>query len=355
MWPSAIEKLKCPKDRGALELRVEREEVDGHVMEGRLECSLCGTVYSIREGIPHLLPTELASVNGQSLASLQTATIERFGFEWRYFKDWGWLTEYPDVKNAEEKFFGSLLENSEKAFWSKSLFQKEELHSGLTVLDAGCGNGRFTYQAAQTGAEVFGIDLGWGVQSAFEHMRSLPKVHVLQGDLFRLPFAPATFDRVFSIGVLMHTGNGGAAFDSLVRTLKPGGLIMARVYGMGCYSYEFIDRTLRSLTTRMPISAQIHFARATASMARWLRSRRQRLYAKLFRHINLLPTDHHMFDWWSAPIATHHTLEEVESWFARNGIEVVRSFPAHGDAAAERYRRNIHGAITVLGRLGGHV
>jgi SAM-dependent methyltransferase/uncharacterized protein YbaR (Trm112 family) len=354
MRPSLIDKLRCPVDSGPLALDAQRPEADGHVMEGKLRCSVCGANYPVKDGIPHLLPSASASVNGQSLAALQEATIERFGFEWRYFKDWGWLEDYPNVENAEELFFGGLLEHSKRAFWSKSLFQKDELHQGLTVLDAGCGNGRFTQQAALTGAEVYGIDLGWGVQSAFEHTRALPNAHILRGDLFRPPFADATFDRIFSIGVLMHTGNAGAAFDSLVGKLKPGGLIVAHVYGKGCAGYEIIDRAVRTVTVRLPIPLQMSFARVTARIARWLRSGpewRRLFYERLFSHINLLPTTHHMFDWWSAPIATHHSLEEIQGWFERNGIEVLRTNPPLGDSAAESKRRRGHGAITMLGRL----
>jgi SAM-dependent methyltransferase len=102
--------------------------------------------------------------------------VKRFGFEWRHFHDWGWLTEYPKTRYAEEKFYGGLLEHSRAAFWSKSLFGKEDLLPGEAILDAGCGNGRLTNQAAQYGAEVIGVDLGWGVYSAFEHTRSQPNI-----------------------------------------------------------------------------------------------------------------------------------------------------------------------------------
>jgi hypothetical protein len=56
-----------------------------------------------------------------------------------------------------------------------------------------------------------------------------------------------------------------------------------------------------------------------------------------------------MFDWWAAPIATHHRRKEVLSWFTRNQLEVVRTNPPLDDRAAERKRRRGHAAITVLG------
>ncbi len=350
MRKELLQWLRCPADLGELSLETDPTEDDGHILEGGLLCARCAQSYKITGGVPHLLPPQQLQIEGENLAELQNQTIERFGFEWRYFQDWGWLPDYPDVPDAELKFLGGLVKHTESAFWTKSLFSKDDLQAGDLVLDAGCGNGRFTNQAAQTSAEVIGIDLGWGVLSAFEHTRALPNVHIVRGDLFRLPFAGKTFDRVFCIGVLQHTGNAGAAFDSLVRVLQNGGLIVAHVYGRGLWTYELLDTILRSVTTRLPISAQLVFSSRTAALARWLRQHNEGRYWKIFQHINLLPTDIHMFDWWSAPIATHYTQEEVQGWFAKNRLKVLRTNPPLDDVATERARRRGHGAITVLGR-----
>lgn len=356
MRESLVAILRCPADMSRLEANASARSDDGHIIAGRLTCTGCGQVYSIEQGVPNMLPPGLAQVGDHDLSRLQKATVDRFGFEWRHFRDWGWLDEYPAVPGAEEKFFGGLAEHTRSAFWSKSLFQPRDLHPGLLVLDAGCGNGRFTVQAARTGAEVVGIDLGWGVHSAFDHTRAMPNVHIVRGDLFRLPCADATFERIFSIGVLQHTGNAGAAFDSLARTLRPAGLIAAHVYGRGRVTYEFLDALIRTLSTRMPISTQLRFSRAMAAFARWLRGRgekRKGLYRRLYSHVNLLPTEIHMYDWWSAPVATHHNPGEVQRWFARNELEVLATNPPRSDVEAERTRRYVHGPITALGRKTG--
>jgi|Deesub1362A_J573_1020465.scaffolds.fasta_scaffold02337_4 SAM-dependent methyltransferase/uncharacterized protein YbaR (Trm112 family) len=344
--------LRCPIDLSLLKIN-SKKEVGGHVITGQLQCTVCQQVYPITQGVPDLLPSGSVSVGGNDLTELQTATVERFGFEWRYFLDWGWLETYPNVPNAKEKFYGGLIEHTQRAFWSKSLFHENELYPGLLVLDAGCGNGRFTNEAARTGAEVVGVDLGWGVYSAFEHTHHLPNVHIVRGDIFRLPFGDATFDRVFSIGVLQHTGNAEQALKSLARTVKPGGLLVAHVYGRGRLSYELLDSLVRGITTRLPIVWQLRFAQGTAAIARWLRSGgkwRVRFYQRLFSFMNLLPTQIHMFDWWSAPIATHHEFDEVIGWFDKLGFEVVRTNPPLTEDYSDQPRRRMHRPITVLGQ-----
>ena len=352
MLEKVVEKLRCPLDLKPLHLEISARGAYDHIITGQLCCKTCQVTYPIQRGVPDLLPPESAQVDGQDLAHLQAETIDRFGFEWRHFRDWGWLTDYPDVPEATEKFYGGLIRDTQAAFKNKTLFREGDLQPNHWVLDAGCGNGRFVNQAAQAEAEVIGVDLGWGVYSAFEHLQSWPNVHIVRGDLFRLPFADSTFDRIFSIGVLMHTGNAGAAFDSIARTLRPNGLIVAHVYGRGLLAYEVLDHLIRTVIIRLPIGKQMMFARLMASAARWLRQGkvRRQLYRGLFSLINFLPTEIHMFDWWAAPVASHHTPLEVADWFARNQLQIVRTKPLLEDARAERARRRQHAAITMLGR-----
>ncbi len=356
MRESLIEKLRCPVDITLLSLKIISKDSDGHVIKGEL-ISEGGNIYPIVDGVPNLIPDAEIRVENADLDDLQKSTIRSFGYEWRHFSKWGHLKEYPDVPNAEEKYRGGLWKNTVNAFWSKSLLDKGHLSAGKLVLDAGCGNGRFCAVTASTGAEVIGIDLGYGVISAFENTRHLENVHIVRGDLFRLPFPDGLFDISFSIGVLMHTGNASIVFDSIAKKVKSDGRIGVRVYGKGLWTYEFFDSLIRGITTRLSIPAQMRFAKFMAAISQYLLKKpvgrlRSKLYTILYRHIHLLPTVHHNFDWWSAPIATHHSVEEVVGWFNKNRINTESTTPDITDEKAKNNWRRKHGPISVMGVRG---
>ncbi|MGI8712123.1 MAG: class I SAM-dependent methyltransferase [Solirubrobacteraceae bacterium] len=99
-----------------------------------------------------------------------------------------------------------------------------------TVLEAGCGVGAQTVTLAQNspGARVTSVDIS--AESLGEARRrvghaGLGNVTFRQGDLFELPFDPASFDHVFVCFVLEHLEDPVGALEALGRMLRPGGSI----------------------------------------------------------------------------------------------------------------------------------
>src|SRR5205807_2173325 len=72
-------------------------------------------------------------------------------------------------------------------------------YAGRLVLDAGVGAGRFAEVVAARGAEVVGIDLTEAVDAAFRHLGHREAVHVVQADIFSLPFRDEAFHLAYSI------------------------------------------------------------------------------------------------------------------------------------------------------------
>jgi SAM-dependent methyltransferase len=115
---------------------------------------------------------------------------------------------------------------SEADLWSE--FETFRIPSGMLegrrVLDAGCGMGRWSYVVAKSGARyVVGFDLHDGVHAARALTRETGRVSLLKANVFALPFRPASFDSIISIGVLHHTGDTIGAIRGLLPLLRPGG------------------------------------------------------------------------------------------------------------------------------------
>jgi SAM-dependent methyltransferase len=107
------------------------------------------------------------------------------------------------------------------------------LAPGDWLLDAGCGGGRHCFGALDRGVHSIGLDLdvpSLRIARAGIHERCTRpgrELHggVLRGDVFRLPFADGTFDRVICSEVMEHVHDYGAAARELARVLRPGGTL----------------------------------------------------------------------------------------------------------------------------------
>src|SRR5258708_19086177 len=75
MRPEALNFIVCPNCAGELSLSgdASRAAEDGHIMTGGLACRGCPSQFTIRNGVPILLPAKLASV--------QLETASRFAGE----------------------------------------------------------------------------------------------------------------------------------------------------------------------------------------------------------------------------------------------------------------------------------
>lgn len=105
------------------------------------------------------------------------------------------------------------------------------LHPGLQALDAGTGTGEDAQEMAKLvapGGSVVGLDFSQimidEAQRRAQDAR-LP-LHFVQGDIQRLPFADASFDRCYADRIFVHLPDPQLALAELVRVTRPGGLIL---------------------------------------------------------------------------------------------------------------------------------
>jgi SAM-dependent methyltransferase len=230
-----LEYLNCPACAAQLELtEVVATEAD-EIMQGRLACIACKSVFPIVRGVPRFVSSELLEAD-------KAATAESFGWQWQHFT-------HTDELYAVQ--FLGWVAPVESGFFQNKI-----------VLEGGCGKGRHTELAARWGArEVVGVDLSGAVETAFAATRHLENAHIIQADLYHLPLARA-FDYAFSVGVLHHLPDPRAGFRSLASRVKPGGHISAWVYG--AENNQWITRyvnPVRKVTSRIDQQALLQFSK----------------------------------------------------------------------------------------------
>jgi SAM-dependent methyltransferase len=298
--------------------------------ENSFHCTACTHTYSVVNGIPRFVPQDYWKFSKDN-SDLAKKTKNYFGFEWDYFKDLGFIPDDEVPPDEDEKYHGGLISHRVKTFDVKCRLSESDLGREKVVLDAGCGNGRYTYEAAVRGESlVIGVDIGYGaVKSAYENNKSNKNVVIIQADLFNLPFKDEVFDACFSNGVLMHTGDATKAFSEISRTIKEKGVFVVNVYHKLNPIWEFNDRVFRKFTTELSVENILRFSKAISSLSRVI-NRVPYGFQLANLVLRIQPTMHHMFDWYSAPVATHHTYDEVAGWFRENGFALLEKIPQFG-------------------------
>jgi SAM-dependent methyltransferase len=270
-----------------------------------------------------------------------------FGYQWqRYAKT---QLDYPG-RNL-----------SEQDFRNKTGLTPEEM-KGKRVLDVGCGMGRFAEVVTRWGAQVVGVDLSLAAEVAARNLAGRDFV-AMQADVFELPFAPESFDYIYSIGVLHHTPDCEKAFKALPQYLKPEGSIAIWLYSGYNKWYRFSDQ-YRKITHRMSIQRLDSLLRVAVPVLYHL-DRGLRAVPGIGRPLaaavhHVFPTSQHpepetrildTLDWYSPQYQSKHTYEQVFRWFESCGLEALRvadiSIGVRGRKpwrATERDRRETLGA-----------
>ena len=100
--------------------------------------------------------------------------------------------------------------------------------AGSVVLEAGCGIGAQTVILAKNSpkAQITSLDISEdSLARARETIRveGITNVTFRQGDIFHLPFEPASFDHIFVCFVLEHLSEPQKALEQLHPILRKGG------------------------------------------------------------------------------------------------------------------------------------
>lgn len=130
---------------------------------------------------------------------------------------------------------------------------------GMRVMDAGCGPGDLLARLQETCGPIE----GHGVDISEAYLKRVRReiAHPVQAMLERLPFPEQCFDAVIATDVLEHVFDLYSVSAELVRVLKPGGTLIARVPNEEALdSYlEQSDYAFVHLRSFSPAALRLHF------------------------------------------------------------------------------------------------
>lgn len=268
-------------------------------------CLVCGAEYPIHGGVLRMLGT---------VSDSECQTRVAFDYEHRQFERAEYLHITPKLIDD----------------WLLDVDLPKEFFAERTVLDMGCGSGRWTYAMAMLGARVVAVDFtDAAVDITREVTRHLPKVTVIQANLFRLPFTTAQFDFVVSWGVLHHTTSTRAAFKTLVPLVRPGGMLHIMVYERRSPIKVAGTELLRAVLRRLPAELRYRLCGYLVIKNRMLFQLLRGLIACVPIHLlregfDIRSAQFGLYDWYSPRFNHLHSIGEVRAWFAEAGFDQVR-------------------------------
>jgi len=186
----------------------------------------------------------------------------------------------------------------------------KEWFSQKKVLDAGCGQGRFSYGFSLLKVSLTAVDQS---NYAVEHTQRILKelsfdAIIKQVDLLEPDTIQNSFDLVWSYGVLHHTGNTYQAFKNIAKLVKPEGYLFIMLYGepqlnhIGSFQEQAEYSRLRHKTRNMTYKQKVALLSKEKSKE----------------------SLHGWFDAISPTINDTYSLEEIKVWLLSSGFENIK-------------------------------
>ncbi len=198
-----------------------------------------------------------------------------------------------------------------KASWFGKLLD-DQIPYNVHIIDVGCGTGQLANYLALKDRHVFGVDYSQlsldKAKKLKERLRirtaAFEKMNVLE-----LNVPGESFDYALCLGVLHHTSDPYHGFQNLARITRPGGYLMIGLYNpIGRFPVK-LRRAIKGIFRRSQIQEEA--------------IRRQ----LVVDDSDVEKTESWLADQYHHPHESTHTVGEVLTWFAANGVDYVNSIP----------------------------
>lgn len=207
-----------------------------------------------------------------------------------------------------------------------------DMLNGKRVLEVGTGAGAFQRVMKQA-KESYAIDIAQGgVEIAKAMNRRNKNVHVVLTSVTSPQFLSEhkeSFDLVLADLVLHHLPDTFLGLKAATSLVKRGGYMFFYVYRRKSWLREFMDDTIRAVTTHLPASICLGWSEMLCKLGRVLTginlSFQRAVYwntVKCFWNPNweFMSMVRNIWDWYSVPIAHRHTPQEVGHWLSVLGL-----------------------------------
>jgi len=259
-------------------------------------------------------------------ANIDRRTVEGFGEEWAAF------TQEELGREEQQRLFDQYF----------SLFPFDRLSPDAEGFDLGCGTGRWAALVAERVGRLHCVDpAAKALAVARRRLASAANVAFHELDVDRLPMPDGSQDFGYSIGVLHHIPDTGAALARCVAKLKPGAPFLVYIY----YAFDNRPAWFRSIwkvseigrsgISRLPFGPRKAITGAIAALIYWPLARAASAAERLGRPVGNWPLAEYRYrsfysmrtdalDRFGTRLEQRFTRDEIERMMQASGLEDIR-------------------------------
>ena len=259
-------------------------------------------------------------------ANIDRRTVEGFGEEWAAF------TQEELGREEQQRLFDQYF----------SLFPFDRLSPDAEGFDLGCGTGRWAALVAERVGRLHCIDpAAKALAVARRRLASAANVAFHELDVDRLPMPDGSQDFGYSIGVLHHIPDTGAALARCVAKLKPRAPFLVYIY----YAFDNRPAWFRSIwkvseigrsgISRLPFGPRKAITGAIAALIYWPLARAASAAERLGRPVGNWPLAEYRYrsfysmrtdalDRFGTRLEQRFTRDEIERMMQASGLEDIQ-------------------------------
>jgi 2-polyprenyl-3-methyl-5-hydroxy-6-metoxy-1,4-benzoquinol methylase len=234
----------------------------------------------------------------------ESDTIRSFDYQWKNLFDSKYIVDDENWKKNVDNYILDELSIPLECIKNK------------TVIDVGCGGGRWSYGFAKLGCVVTSVDISEGPCRITK--QNVPQAEVIMSDLFELSAVlnERKFDIVWCWGVIHHTSDPYVAFKNLVNLMHANSILHLYTYS---FNRGFKVKVLRK------------------AMSIFSLKNRERIIRVLIKVGVLQGSVHELFDALSTQINYEIKQDELKKWFAQHAITYRQYTPNWASASKDLF------------------